>query len=74
VVAVRGIRAWRLAMEWNPAPAILHREAPCLNFHIFLKSDFTSLKLIRAYCLGLNYMLMVLVDTLSRDTIPLARS
>jgi hypothetical protein len=47
VVAVRGIRARGLAMEWNPAPAILHREAPCLNCHIFLKSDFTSLKLIR---------------------------
>jgi hypothetical protein len=47
VVAVRGIRARGLAMKWNPAPAILHRGAPCLNCHIFLKSDFTSLKLIR---------------------------
>jgi hypothetical protein len=46
VVAVRGIRARRFAMEWNPAPAILHGEAPFLNCHIFLKSDFTSLKLI----------------------------
>jgi hypothetical protein len=34
-------------MEWNPAPAILQREAPCLKCRIYLKSDFPSLKLIR---------------------------
>jgi hypothetical protein len=62
VVATHGIRAQELAIEWNPAPAILHREALSLNCHIFLKSDFTSLKLIRGalfrpkiYVNGLNW-------------------
>jgi hypothetical protein len=47
VVAVRGIRAQGLAMEWNPGPAILHWETYCLKCRIYLKSDFTSLKLVR---------------------------
>jgi hypothetical protein len=47
VVAVRGIRAGGLAMEWNPGPAILHRETSCLKCSIYLKRDFTSLKLVR---------------------------
>jgi hypothetical protein len=47
VVAVCGSRARGLAMEWNPAPAILHRETSCLKRRIYLKRDFTSLKLIR---------------------------
>jgi hypothetical protein len=46
VVAVCEIRAWGLAMEWNPAPANLHRETSCLKCRIYLKSDFTSLKLV----------------------------
>jgi hypothetical protein len=46
VVAVHGIRAQRLAMEWNPDPAILHRETSCLTHHRFLMRDFTSVKLI----------------------------
>jgi hypothetical protein len=41
------IWAWSLAMEWNLAPAILHRETACLKCRIYLKRDFTSLKLIR---------------------------
>jgi hypothetical protein len=40
-------RARILAKQWNPIPAILHREAPCLKHRIFLIRDFTSLKLIR---------------------------
>jgi hypothetical protein len=40
------ILARSLAMEWNPAPAILHRETACLKRHIFLTRDFTSVKRI----------------------------
>jgi hypothetical protein len=29
-----------LARDWIPAPAILHRESPCLKRHIFLPRDF----------------------------------
>jgi hypothetical protein len=39
IVANRGIRAWSLAIEWNPVPAILHREACCLKHPIFLIND-----------------------------------
>jgi hypothetical protein len=28
------------ARNWIPAPAILHRESPCLKHHIFLPCDF----------------------------------
>jgi hypothetical protein len=44
-----GLNIWAqsLAKEWNPAPAILHRETACLKCRIYLKCDFTSLKLIR---------------------------
>jgi hypothetical protein len=44
-----GLKIWArsLAIEWNPAPAILHRETACLKRHIFLTRDFTSVKLIR---------------------------
>jgi hypothetical protein len=31
------IWAWSLEMEWNPAPAILHRETACLKCCIYLK-------------------------------------
>jgi hypothetical protein len=34
------IWAQNLARDWIPAPAILHRESPCLKRHIFLPSDF----------------------------------
>jgi hypothetical protein len=47
IVAIRGVRARSLAIHWNPAPAILHREAPCLESHIFLTCDFTSVKQVR---------------------------
>jgi hypothetical protein len=47
IVAIRGVRVRSLAIHWNPAPAILQREAPCLKRCIFLMRDFTSLKLIR---------------------------
>jgi hypothetical protein len=47
MVAIRGVRARSLAKQWNPVPAILHQEAPCLNSQMFLMRDFTSLKLIR---------------------------
>jgi hypothetical protein len=33
------IWARNLAREWIPAPAILHRESPCLKRHIFLTHD-----------------------------------
>jgi hypothetical protein len=46
VVAVHVISARGLAMEWNPAPAILHRETSCLKCGIYLKRDFTSLTLV----------------------------
>jgi hypothetical protein len=39
--------AQSLAKQGNPAPAILHQEAPCLKRRIFLMRDFASLKLIR---------------------------
>jgi hypothetical protein len=52
IVANRGIGARSLANQWNPAPAILHREAPCLKRRIFLMRDFTSLKLIRGILFG----------------------
>jgi hypothetical protein len=47
IVAIRGVRARSLAIEWNPPPAVLHWETSCLKCRIFLKRDFTSLKLIR---------------------------
>jgi hypothetical protein len=34
------IWAGNVALDWNPAPAILHRESPCLQHHIFLPRDF----------------------------------
>jgi hypothetical protein len=30
--------------EWNPAPAILHQESPCLMCHFFLTPDFSGVK------------------------------
>jgi hypothetical protein len=47
VVANCGIRAQELAIEWNPAPAILLRESPCLLRCKLLANDFKSVKLIR---------------------------
>jgi hypothetical protein len=52
IVANCGIGARSLAIQWIPAPAILHREAPCLRRRIFLMRDFTSLKLIRGILFG----------------------
>jgi hypothetical protein len=46
IVAIRSVRARSLAIHWNPAPAILHREVSCLKGRIFLMRNFTSLKLI----------------------------
>jgi hypothetical protein len=34
------IWARNLTRDWIPAPAILHRESPCLKHHIFLPCDF----------------------------------
>jgi hypothetical protein len=34
------IWAWNLTRDWISAPAILHRESPCLKRHIFLPCDF----------------------------------
>jgi hypothetical protein len=47
IVANRGIGAQKLAIQWNPAPAIFHREIACLTHHRFLTCNFTSVKLIR---------------------------
>jgi hypothetical protein len=47
VMAGLKIRAWDLAIEWNQAPAILHREAHCLKRYIFSTRDFTSVKCVR---------------------------
>jgi hypothetical protein len=47
IVAIRGVRSRSLAIHWNPAPAILHQETACLKCRIYLKRDYTSLKLIR---------------------------
>jgi hypothetical protein len=41
------IWARNLARNWIPAPAILHRESPCLKHHIFLPRDFQSIKYLR---------------------------
>jgi hypothetical protein len=38
--SVAHIWARNLARDWIPAPAILHRESPCLKRHIFLTRDF----------------------------------
>jgi hypothetical protein len=47
IVANRGIRARKLAKEWNWVRAILHRETTCLKCRIYLKRDFKSVKLIQ---------------------------
>jgi hypothetical protein len=38
--SVAHIWARNFAADWIPAPAILHRESPCLKRHIFLPRDF----------------------------------
>jgi hypothetical protein len=38
IVANRGIGARSLALQWNPAPAILHRETACLIHHRFCQT------------------------------------
>jgi hypothetical protein len=62
--AMAGIKIWArsLAIEWNPAPAILHRETACLKCRIYLKRDFTSVKRIcgamlrpKLYVIGLSW-------------------
>jgi hypothetical protein len=65
IVAIRGIRARRLAKEWNLVRAILHQETACLKCRIYLKRDFTSLKLIR----GALFKSKLYVNGLSWDTI-----
>jgi hypothetical protein len=67
IVAICGVRARSLAIHWNPAPAILHREAPCLKRRIFLMRDFTSLKLI---C-GVLFRPKIYISGLSWHTISL---
>jgi hypothetical protein len=59
------IWARNVALEWNPAPAILHRESPCLKCHIFLTCNLRSVKYIRGRLFRLiqNSTSMVSVDT-----------
>jgi hypothetical protein len=65
-----GLNIWArsLAMEWNPVPAILRRETACLKCRIYLKHDFTSLKLKhgamfrpKLYTDGLNWHTLVIL-------------
>jgi hypothetical protein len=65
--AMAGLRIWArsLAKEWNPFPAILHWGAACLKCRIYLKRDFTSLKLIR----GALFRSKLYVNGLSWHTI-----
>jgi hypothetical protein len=67
------IWAWSLARDWNPAPAILYRQFPCLLHHKFLTRDFLYVRLIRRGGMLRPKLCthMASVDTPSRDTIPL---
>jgi hypothetical protein len=47
VVSLRGIWPRNLANDRIPAPAILHREFPCLKRHSFLPRDFPGVRQIR---------------------------
>jgi hypothetical protein len=47
VVAIRGIWPRNLANDRIPAPAILHRQFPCLLRHKFLLRDFLGVRHIR---------------------------
>jgi hypothetical protein len=49
VVAIRGIWPRNLASDWIPAPAISHRQLPCLLpvRHKFLTRDFLGVREIR---------------------------
>jgi hypothetical protein len=53
------------AKDWIPAPAILHREPPCLLCHKFLTHDFPGVSHIRGelFTVGLNYTPRASVDT-----------
>jgi hypothetical protein len=64
---ITGLKIWArsLAIEWNPAPAILHREASCLKHRIYLKRYFTSVKLIR----GALFRSQLYINGLSWHTI-----
>jgi hypothetical protein len=66
------IRAWSLAIEWNPASAILHRENACLKHRLFLTRNFTSVKRIhgamfrhKLYIRCLNWHTILLYYTLN---------
>jgi hypothetical protein len=48
------IWARNMARDWIPAPAILHRESPCLKRHIFLPRNFQSTKYLRGGLLRLK--------------------
>jgi hypothetical protein len=50
IVAIRGIWPRNLANDRIPAPAILHRQFPCLLRHKFLMCDFLG---VRQICGGL---------------------
>jgi hypothetical protein len=65
IVAIRGVRERSSTIEWNPAPTILHWEAPCLKRRIFFMRDFTSLKLIH----GILFRPKLYISGLSWHTI-----
>jgi hypothetical protein len=44
VMANRSIRAGFATKEWNPVPAILHRQSTCWRHRTFLMLDVTSVK------------------------------
>jgi hypothetical protein len=43
------IWARNLARDWISAPAILHRQCPCLLRHKFLTRDFLDVRQIRSW-------------------------
>jgi hypothetical protein len=51
-VAIRGIWPRNLANDQISAPAILHRQFPCLLRHKFLTRDFLGVRLIRGRLFG----------------------
>jgi hypothetical protein len=47
IVANRSIGAQFATTEWNPVPAILHRQSPCSRLNIFFYVQLESVKPIR---------------------------
>jgi hypothetical protein len=68
------ISARSLSKVWNPAPAILHRESPCLMRHTYLFNvpQKYEMKHIRGEMLRPKISTTVLSWHDSRDTIPLS--